>query len=178
MDIGKFIDEYVKASSQQKKDSLIKKHVVATYIPYETKMAESVNIVNASCYVTVDDKKRFVMNTPLRYSLFMKEVIMLYTDLEFDTTNFMIQFNLLLQYNILSKIIMVIGKDYEEFQSVMNMTIEDTLQNERSIVSYFETITDGFAKTFNEMYKGLEGEIQKYMADLIAASSETEFTES
>lgn len=178
MDIGKFITDYTKATSPQIKEGMIKKHVVATYIPYETKMAEARNIIENSAFKTINGKRTFWIDTPTRWVLFVKDIIELYTDLVWDQTNVLLQFNLLEQYGITEKIIEQIGSDYKSFEAVLNMTLDDTLQNERSIVSYFETITDGFAKTFNEMYKGLEGEVQKYMADLIAASSEKEFTES
>lgn len=140
MDIGKFITNYTKSNSQQIRDEMIKKHVVATYVPYETKISESLHIVDTSCYKTVNDKKMFWIDSPMRYILFMKAIVMLYTDLEFDTTNAMIQFNLLEQYNIFEKIIECIGADYEKFQAVLNMTLDDRMANERSLLSYLENM--------------------------------------
>lgn len=140
MDIGKFIDKYVKSNGDKIKDALITEHVVATYVPYETKMAEARNIVENSAFLKEDGNRSFWVNTPMRYVLFIKDVVMLYTDLEWDTTNFMIQFNLLEQYGITERIIAKIGPDFEKFQTVMNMTLDDTMTNERSLLSYLENM--------------------------------------
>lgn len=140
MDIGKFIDKYVKSSSEKVKDALVAEHIVATYIPYETKMAEAKNIIENSAFQKVDNKRRFWMNTPMRYVLFIKDVITCYTDLEWDMQNVLIQFNLLEQYGITEKIIATIGPDFEKFQTVLNMTLDDAMTNERTLLSYFENM--------------------------------------
>ena len=156
MDIGKFITNYTKSNSQQIRDEMIKKHVVATYVPYETKIGESLHIIDTSCYKTVNDKKIFWIDSPMRYILFMKAVVMLYTDLEFDTTNAMIQFNLLEQYNIFEKIIECIGTDYEKFQAVLNMTLDDRMTNERSLAARFDSIGESIAMATEQVLTALD----------------------
>ena len=161
MNIGKFIDEYTKTPSAQIKDGLITKHVVATYVPYETKMAEAKEIVKTTCYKKVDGKQVFWMDTPTRYVLLMKEVISLYTDLEWDQTNFLIQFNLMEQYGLIDKIVKAIGPDYSRFQTVLNMTIEDMITNERSLLSKIDSWLSSAKITFEELANTIDDKISK-----------------
>ena len=156
MNIGKFIDEYTKTPSTQIKDGLITKHVVATYVPYETKMAEAKEIVETTCYKKVDGKQVFWMDTPTRYVLLMKEVISLYTDLEWDQTNFLIQFNLMEQYGLIDKIVKAIGPDYPRFQTVLNMTIEDMLTNERSLLARLDSLKESVLVMLDEVGESME----------------------
>ena len=133
MDIGKFITDYSKSASAKIKEDMIKKHVVATYIPYETKMAEAKHIIEGSSYKDIDGKRVFWMNAPMRYILFMKIVISYYTDLEWDQNNFLLQFNLLEQYEITDQIVAIIGRDYEKFQTILNMTLDDVAKRTSAI---------------------------------------------
>lgn len=132
MDIGKFIEEYDQAQS---KDRLIKKHVLSDYISFEVKLSESKKIIEYSCYEDVDGRRVFRLNSPVRYMLFMMAVIRSYTDLEFDLTNTMIQFDLLDQRGIFEQLIQIIGGDVDKFQTVLNMTMDDLMANERSMVA-------------------------------------------
>lgn len=161
MDIGKFIDKYIKANSQQIKDVMLDKCVVATYVPYETKVAESKNIIENTCYKMVNGKKVFYVDTPTRYILFIKVIITYYTDLEFDPINTLLQINLLEQYGLIDLIVNRIGPDYDKFQTVLNMTLDDVMTNERSLVSYLENMAESFSMTLGEL------------ADQISALQET-----
>jgi hypothetical protein len=161
MDIGKFIDKYTKANSQQVKDGMLDKCVVATYVPYETKVAESKNIIENTCYKMVNGKKVFYVDTPTRYILFIKVIITYYTDLEFDPMNTLLQINLLEQYGLIDLIVSRIGPDYDKFQTVLNMTLDDVMTNERSLVSYLENMAESFSMTLGEL------------ADQISALQET-----
>lgn len=151
MDIGKFIDKYTKANSQQVKDGMLDKCVVATYVPYETKVAESKNIIENTCYKMINGKKVFYVDTPTRYILFIKVIITYYTDLEFDPINTLLQINLLEQYGLIDLIVSRIGPDYDKFQTVLNMTLDDVMTNERSLVSYLENMAESFSMTLGEM---------------------------
>ena len=133
MDIGKFIEEYDRAQS---KDRLIKKHVLSDYISFEVKLSESKKIIEHSCYEDVDGRRVFRMNSPVRYMLFMMAVIRSYTDLEFDLTNTMIQFDLLDQRGIFEQLIQVIGGDVDKFQTVLNMTMD---RNGYTTIRHLET---------------------------------------
>lgn len=158
MDIGKFIEEFDQAAAKdraQKKASetirLIKKHITNPYVSYEVKMSEASKIADLSMYTTVDDKQIFKMNSPLRYMLFMMAIVRCYTDLEWDKTNAVIQFDLAEARGIFELLINEIGEDYEKFQTVLSMVVDDKITNERSLVSFFETKTEALGMTLNTL---------------------------
>lgn len=152
MDIGIFIDEYKKAKIDKAKSDLIKKHVKATYVPYETKIAESKNILNFCCY---DKDGKFRIDSTLRYVLFIKVVVMLYTDLEWNAENFMIQFDLLEQYKIVEEILKEIGDDVQSFETVLAMVYDDIVTNERSVLSRIESLINSAKVTFDGLLNEL-----------------------
>jgi hypothetical protein len=163
MDIGIFIDDYRKAKIDKAKADLIKKHVKATYVPYETKVAESKNILNFCCY---DSDNNFRINSPLRYVLFIKVVIMLYTDLVWNAENFMIQFDLLEQYKIIEEILEEIGDDIQNFETVLAMTYDDIITNERSLLSRIESLASSAKVTFDELAKAVDDKLPELMKQL------------
>lgn len=156
MDIGKFIDEYSKAPNEQAMIRILKKHITNNYIDYATKIAEATSIINSTCYLEINGKRKFVINTPMRYVLFMTRVIVNYTDLQFDNENNELQFNLLEKYGVLDIIPDLIGEDYNRFQTVMNMVISDTMENERSIISWIDNMGDVFSMLLDEVTKQID----------------------
>lgn len=156
MDIGKFVEEFDKAVAKdraQKKASetirLIKKHITNPYVSYEVKMSEANKIADLSMYTTVDDKQIFKMNSPLRYMLSMMAVVRCYTDLEWDKTNATIQFDILESRGFFEILVNEIGPDYDKFQTVLSMVVDDKLTNERSLVSFLETKVEALGTTLN-----------------------------
>lgn len=163
MEIGKFIEEFDKAAAKDramKKVSettrLIDKHIVRPYISYEVKMNEAKRIVDLSMYVDVDGKKVFSANTPLRYMLLMMAIIRSYTDLEFDITNTLIQFDLLESRGIFDIFVNEIGADFERFQTVLNMTVDDRIANERSLVGFFMDKAEALSVTATALLDQLD----------------------
>lgn len=135
MDIGKFIDEYVATKDPGAKERLAKKHVKTTYVSYAKKIDDAKRIVKHSCY---DADERFMVNSPMRYMLFIICVVTNYTDLEFSKENTLEQFDLLLKHGIAETLISIIGNDYGSFETVLNMTFDDEYENNRSITSFTE----------------------------------------
>lgn len=156
MDIGKFIDEYSKAQNEQTMVRILKKHITNDYIDYATKIAEAVSIIDKTCYLEINGKKKFVLNTPMRYMLFMTRVIANYTDLEFDKENTELQFNLLEKYGIFDIMPDLIGEDYNRFQTVVNMTISDVMENERSFISWIDNMGDIVSIFLDEVVKQID----------------------
>ena len=158
MDIGKFIEEFDKAAAKDRAtkkttetERLIRKHITSYYISYEVKISEAKKIIQHSSYETIDGREYFRINSPVRYLLFMMSVIRSYTDLEFDTTNTMIQFDLLEQRGILDLITQVIGDDYDKFQTVLSMTLDDLISNERSLISKLSDLGDVLSVLLDQM---------------------------
>lgn len=172
MDIGIFIDDYVKvitdkarldkAKLDKAKADIVSKHVKATYVPYETKVAEAKNILNFCCY---DKDGKFRIDSTLRYVLFIKVVVTLYTDLEWNAENFMIQFDLMEQYKIIDEILKEIGDDVQSFETVLAMVYDDIVTNERSLLSRIESLINSAKVTFDGLLDELSN--NKELTDLI-----------
>lgn len=139
MDIGKFIDEYVATKDPGAKERLAKKHVKTTYVSYAKKIDDAKRIVKHSCY---DADERFMVNSPMRYMLFIICVVTNYTDLEFSKENTLEQFDLLLKHGIVETLISIIGDDYGAFETVLRMVYNDEYENNRSGVSFVQQKLD------------------------------------
>lgn len=135
MDIGKFVDEFVKQKDYASKQRYVNKHIITTYLSYAKKIEESEKIIE---YSAQNNNEQFYLNTPLRYMLFVMSVIKNYTDLTFDTTNAIDQFDLLEKHGIVKIVINSIEEDYERFNTVLNMLFDDYMINNRSTTSFLE----------------------------------------
>lgn len=139
MKVDDFIQGYEKAlkskSAVNNADKYLEKHVVKKYIPYSVKMAEAHNIILRSSF-DVDNK--FYINSPLRYILFIVSVFTNYTDIEFDASMIGAEYDKLAENNVIDPFIEIIGDDYGVFQTVVNMTLDDFIENERSFPSFLE----------------------------------------
>jgi len=153
MDAGKFIDEFVELKDDTAKKRFIKKHVVNHYMNFETKVSEANAILEKSCYVTEGGIRKYRRNSAIRYMLFVLSVYKNYTDIEIDTTNSLLQFNLLEKNQVFPLIVNEIGADYEQFKIILETAFEDDDANYRSLsgqIDRFEnavvTIADELAK--------------------------------
>lgn len=139
MDIGKFIDEFVKCKDDASKSRLVKKHIVKDYIPYATKIDEAKKIINLSSFTKDEEgNERFMLDSPIRYLLRTLCIIRSYTDLEFDSINSSEQFDLLDKYNVMNYVEEAIGDDCVKFDTILKMVYDDMMVNERSLVSFVE----------------------------------------
>ena len=148
MDIGKFIDEYVATKDPKTRETLVKDHVVSTYLNYAKKIEESKKIVEHSCY---DADGNFVINSPIRFMLFMMSVIRNYTDLEFSTENPLGQFDLIMKYDIGKMFVSNFAEDYKSFETVLKMVFDDEYGNQRSMVSFIEHKMDAVLAAVSAM---------------------------
>lgn len=136
MDIGKFVDEFVKQKDDSSKTRFVKKHVTKTYLPYVKKIDEAKKIIDYSCHIKGENS--FAISSPVRYMLFAMSVINEYTDLEFNLENSPEQFDLIEKNNIMNYIVDCIGEDYKRYNTVLAMTYDDMMINERSLTSFVE----------------------------------------
>ena len=148
MDIGRFIDEYMVSKDPKAKEKIVKSHVVTTYLDYAKKIEESKKIVKYSCY---DADGNFVINSPIRFMLFMMSVIRNYTDLEFSTENPIGQFDLIMKYDIGNVFISNFAEDYKSFETVLKMVFDDEYENQRSMVSFIEHKMDAVLAAVSAM---------------------------
>ena len=158
MNINDFIIGLRNANDVEK---YLKKHVVNTYVNYEDKVSEADKIIRLSNEVEVDGLPTFHINSTTRYMLFAFAVIKLYTDIEIDMTNSMLQFNILEKNRVIDMLPDVIGVDYERFMSVVNMVQEDYMVNNRDIVSYIDKKFDTMVNVIGELAEAAQKEQEK-----------------
>ena len=60
------------------------------------------------------------------------------------------------QYGLIDKIVKAIGPDYSRFQTVLNMTIEDMLTNERSLLARLDSLKESVLVMLDEVGESME----------------------
>ena len=120
-----------------KKAKFVNKYIDNTYMSYAMKMAEARQIMERTSNIDVGGKTMFSMSSPMRYVLFVVSVIRNYTSLEFSD-DVMADFDLLSVSGAIEMIFAAIGRDVDDFNTVLSMTVDDYMQNERDIVSFME----------------------------------------
>jgi len=159
--ITQFVNEFELAKN---KLEYVKKHIVATYIPYEVKVACCNNILKFGMYKTVNEKKVFWINTPIIYQLFVQTIISSYTDIDLkdgleDEDAVLKGFNRLEQIDALPIITEAIGKDFDIFNTVLKMIQDDEIQN-NSFQNYIDTKIEAVGSVINTFISTLEEQIK------------------
>jgi len=169
--ISEFVEKYNEA---KQKNAFVNKHIVTNYITYETKISLARNIVEVSMYKYINEKKRFIPNTPVRYMLFVQALIDSYTDLEWDKTDDGVldvseDFNNLEKNGLVEIIIAAIGDDITKFTTVLNMVVDDTIDTNRSIVPFLETKFEAISMLLDTFSQALENsEIKEKINQMLA----------
>lgn len=169
MKISEFVKKYQNSfanATEAQVAAFIKKHITKTYIPYEVKIGKSNDIVEYSMYKKVGDKKIFALSSPLKYVFFVQSVIDNYTDLEWDTNedgtfNISEGFNLLEENNLTGLIFEAIGTDIDRFSTVLNLTIDDEINMNHSLVGFIESKSDVLSMVFNSFLDAIDSPIIK-----------------
>ena len=157
MTVDEFVKGYDKFTSDDAKVKYIKKHIVSDYVPYIKKINEAQRIIKASTYR--DD--RFHLNTPARYMLTMVSVATMYLGLEFDSTNMVIEFDMLEKRGINDMFQGLIGVDYNRFLTLISMVYDDEIMNTRDLISFLETGAEAFGTTFQAVISAAEEGVDK-----------------
>lgn len=148
MQFEKFIEEY------KKDNSFISKHIVRKYIPFQEKIDSAKKIIQLSFYkkIEIDGTKKtvFNMNTPYQYYFMILEIINKYTDIEIvDDKQILNSFNTLEEMHITPKLIEAIGDDYNSFNTVLKMCIDDAIFNETNLTTYLDTKFEAISLALN-----------------------------
>lgn len=156
--ISEFVKDY-QTSKQQ--NAYVKKQIKTNYVPYLSKIEISKNIVKSSMYKDVNGKDTFVINSPLRYNLFVQSVIDLYTNLEWDkrddgTRDIVRDFDLLEEHGLVEAVFNTIGNDIQKFTTVLNMVVDDEMDLNRSMVAFLETKYEALSMFFDVVGNALE----------------------
>lgn len=145
MNISEFVNGYKLAKDKTK---YVMSRITTKYLPYEMKQAQAKLITDYSMYKTVNDKNIFWMNTPLQYQLFTQTVVKMYTDIDLtdgadDNGAILRGFNTLEESGAMSDIIQAIGSDFNVFQTVLKMNVDDAIAN-NSLMNWIDTKAEAF----------------------------------
>ena len=146
MNINEFINGYNEA---QNKEKYLKKHVTTSYIDWGVKIFESERIVQMSCYDNNDESRRFRINSPMRYYLYVLAVIKNYTDVEIEDGKGLQSFDELEKNGITTPLLAAIGVDADSFQTVLKMTLDDHIMNYRDVTSWMDEKLEAIKTVFD-----------------------------
>ena len=152
MTVDEFVKGYDKFTSPDAKTKYLKKHIVTDYVPYIKKINEAQRIIKASTYR--DDK--FHLNTPARYMLTMVSVATMYLGIEFDSTNMVIEFDMLEKRGINDMFQGLIGVDYDRFTTLISMMYDDEIMNTRDLTAFLETKAEAVGIVAEQMMRMIE----------------------
>lgn len=152
MNIKDFVDKFTESPDKEK---YIKEHIVLEYLGYLNKVDLCDRVIKASCYKEVMGKQVFYMNTPAQYMLFVMAIIYKYTDIE-QGESIVADFDFLDQHGLVDSLIANIQEgEYKTLQALLEMMIGDIMENERSLVSYFDNKMDAMGMTMDALGEAL-----------------------
>lgn len=128
------------AATDAKKASVVKKHIVVDYIPFNIKIAEAKEIVDRAHYTEISGKRVYQRNSPTAYYLFIVRIISLYTDIEWEKDEVVDMFNEFAKSGLIDEIIMSLPKgEYDSFKTILDMVTDDDYENYRSLAGFLGT---------------------------------------
>lgn len=135
-----FVNEYEKQVGEPDKTKFLKtKLKVENYLPYSEKLVTAELIVKNSSYAIVKNEEngaliktdRIKINSPMRYILFVMNVVNKYTNLEVNFKDVLPEYDALNKNGLVEVIFAKIGdKEVGEFNTVTEMILDDFMSNE------------------------------------------------
>lgn len=159
-----FLREYSVAAKQQGSamDMFIDKHITTKYVPYMTKCVYCDRIIKTTCHTKIGDKEIVKINTPSRYLYFTMRLIELYTDIEFAPEEVVQTYDKLNEVGAINAIITAIPKtEYNEFNTLLNMKLDDFYDNNYSVNALFSNFKDAFSISEEVIKEALKEAIQE-----------------
>ena len=167
INIDNFISECKDAVGMQK-DSAVKTHVVRKYVPYEEKISICERVIRATTYEKFNnDESIFKINSPGRKMLYAINLIDSYTDITIDFRDggALYAYNRLKEAELFEVLISKIpAADKEEFDEILELTLNDMRENEHSVYGMIENkltaleffLTNGFEALLNNLISGYQ----------------------
>lgn len=132
MKINDFIKKY---NAAKDKDKFLTDHIKRDYVSYHEKIADCDGIIK----ISMERDGIFKINTPAQYMMFMIQIITRYTDIEKDD-NPLEFFEKLDELNLIDAIVSKIPeREFNSYNTILNMIQSDYMENNRNIISFFET---------------------------------------
>lgn len=176
--MGISVDSFVKAFNTNLKTAnkkgngddfakFIGKHITTQYIPILVKEARCQGIIDV-CTHTPESKEKVVkINSVSRHIIFIMTIIDLYTDLDivFENGACVAQFDKLNEIGAISALISAIPEsEYKEFETVLNMKMDDFYDNEYSVVALLYNLKQSFSlseELIDEALKEVKDKLKK-----------------
>ena len=151
MKVEEFIEEFNKS---QNKEACVKKHIITDYINFERKVAIC-NLISKKLIVENGD---LIKNTPMVYENFILSLVKEYTDIELTAENNIADFNLIEKNEVSDILAKVIGRDAKAFNTILDMTINDTIDNHNNLINHLTLKSENL----NYIFDKLQSAIQKF----------------
>lgn len=153
MTVKEFINEYNnKKNNSTMLGMFLKDHIYSDkHITYEEKINDCERILKYSCYEKdYNENNVFKVNTVLRLVLFYINLFQRYSDIEFeDNNNIIVYFDDLDKNGIISILKEKINrKEYDDYNAILNMMLDDLIRNEHSVISYLERKISTISRVF------------------------------
>ena len=161
--VDAFIREYGVAAKQKGSamDSFIDKHITTKYIDFIRKSVICDGIVDSTCHIVDGDRKLVKVNSANRYLFFVMKLIENYTDIEFANEEVVETYDKLNEIGAIDVIVGSIPKsEYSEFQTILNMKMDDFRDNEYSLTAFLYNLKESFSIS-EEVINSVIEELQK-----------------
>lgn len=131
MNIKSFIAVFKSKKTADDKKEFLSQYVVNTYIPFEKKIAAANSIIDACYWHGEDPNKYLYIDSSAKYMLTCMMLIKLYTNLEYESDDILIVFNLLNENKVFDLLLECIDqRDLQEFKMVVDLIGKDVITNE------------------------------------------------
>ena len=169
MKIEEFVEEYKKADN---KYSFLDKHIKREYVPYLDKVSTCKSIVETANHIT-DKKERkiYKADTPTQELLLIMNMVKLYTDIEFESADFVHVYDELSKYCILEHLFhynssfideganeFLLGEE-DRFRNIFSMVLNDFYENENSVSAVLLGIKEGLSFITDSIMNMAESEV-------------------
>lgn len=167
------VENYVAGLMEaENREEYVKSHIIDNYLPFETKCAICDNIIKTTCYDKIGEGENtitfFKINSRMRYMFFILELVRNYTDIEisFRDGKHLIAYNELCKNNVIADILDEISKaEIDEMNSILGMTLDDTIENERSFAGYLDGKFTGLGAFMESGLGVLNQLVSKFASD-------------
>lgn len=169
MTVEELIKKY-EESKKLKKDYDFSKHIKLTYMPYAEKLSLVKNILEATSYIDVENKKGYRRDTPNMIFVFTMKLIERYTDIDIKPEKVVPDYDLLMESGVMHLLTAAVPEgEVKIIQGMLDMSRDDLEYNTRSLVPFIETKADAFQMVMNSLNNVLEKpEIQAKIAEFKA----------
>lgn len=161
--VDAFIREYGVAAKQKGSamDNFIDKHIITKYIDFIRKSVICDGIVDSTCHIVDGDRKLVKVNSANRYLFFVMKLIENYTDIEFANEEVVEAYDKLNEIGAIDVIVGSIPKsEYSEFQTILNMKMDDFRDNEYSLTAILYNFKESLSIS-EEVINSVIEELQK-----------------